>query len=555
MPGRLSTFRRRRPSLVVCAHADARVRVGPRGTDAASEALARSLGAALRHAKSEMRPLFGASDEALRRAGLVDLARYYAVAVGDERSPADVVEALLATEAVEAAYVQPPAELPVRVPAPAELPTPSPEPVAERRDFRARQGYLDAAPGGIEAERAWRLPGGGGLGVGIVDVEAGWNFAHEDLLRNQGGIVAGFAPDDVELRNHGTSVAGVLSADRNAFGVLGVCPDAHLKAVSIYWPQERLARSVRVAADLARPGDIVLLELHVPGPAVDPAADPADTHGYLPAEWWPDVAAAVRYACGRGVIVVAPAGNGYADLDDPRYDHAEEVLGAFPGDWSNPLARGAGDTGSILVGAGAPPPGTHGRCYGPDRSRLAFSNAGSCVDAQGWGRQVTTTGGVAAGPDALQGGPDEDRWYTDRFSGTSSAAPIVAGALACVQGVLRARGQAPLSPAEARRALRETGSPQVPSGGPGDGPIGRRPALGGLIAWASEHRPRSHPTTPRRQGMKLTITITYEDGQLTVEQEQEGAGGPHAAGPHAAGPQAAGPHAAGPQAPEAPGPE
>src|SRR6185295_8066520 len=102
-------------------------------------------------------------------------------------------------------------------------------------------------------------------------------------------------------------------------------------------------------------------------------------------------------------------------------------------------------SGAILVGAGAPPPGTHGRNWGADRSRLDFSNYGAAVDAQGWGREVTATG-----YGDLQGGGNTNLWYTDTFSGTSSASPIVTGALACTQGVLRARGRVPLSPARAR---------------------------------------------------------------------------------------------------------
>ena len=104
------------------------------------------------------------------------------------------------------------------------------------------------------------------------------------------------------------------------------------------------------------------------------------------------------------------------------------------------------DSGAILVGAGAPPPGTHGRDHGPDRSRLDFSNFGARVDAQGWGEEVTT-----CGYGDLQGGTNEDLWYTDTFSGTSSASPIVVGALGCLQGVLRARGPA-AAHAGARRA-------------------------------------------------------------------------------------------------------
>src|SRR5262249_1574399 len=127
-------------------------------------------------------------------------------------------------------------------------------------------------------------------------------------------------------------------------------------------------------------------------------------------------------------------------------------------------------------GAGAPPRGTHDRDHGPDRSRLEFSNFGLVIDAQGWGEEGTT-----CGYSDLQGGSNEDFWDTDTFSGTSSASAIVVGALACVQGFLRAHGFRLLDPDGARQILQETGSDQPP------GPfgqfqwIGNRPNLRELI--------------------------------------------------------------------------
>lgn len=44
------------------------------------------------------------------------------------------------------------------------------------------QGYLNAAPEGINARYAWGVTGGDGTGVNIIDVEQGWNFNHEDLV-------------------------------------------------------------------------------------------------------------------------------------------------------------------------------------------------------------------------------------------------------------------------------------------------------------------------------------------------------------------------------------
>ena len=196
-------------------------------------------------------------------------------------------------------------------------------------------------------------------------------------------------------------------------------------------------------------------------------------------EWWPDDFAAIQYAASRGVIVVEAAGNGAENLDDAIYDvNPASPFGPFPSWWRNPFRRNPLDSRAIVVGAGAPPPGTHGRDWGPDRSRLDFSNHGALVDAQGWGREVTCTG-----YGDLQGGGNEDLWYTDQFSGTSSASPIVVGSVAAVQGVLKAKARPVLNPAQVRDLLRTTGSPQQPSAiAPVSQRIGSRPNLKAMIA-------------------------------------------------------------------------
>ena len=76
---------------------------------------------------------------------------------------------------------------------------------------------------------------------------------------------------------------------------------------------------------------------------------------------------------------------------------------------------------------------------------------------------------------------------------------MVAGALACVQGVLRAAGRAPLTPAQARAALRETGSPQQPGPTARSSAIGNRPDIAQLIEWAMEHEPARPDDTPTQE--------------------------------------------------------
>jgi hypothetical protein len=288
-------------------------------------------------------------------------------------------------------------------------------------------------------------------------------------------VASGKPIPNQDWRNHGTAVVGEFGGDRNTFGITGICPDAVLRMVSIYDGTNYISsRALVAAANVLNSGDIMLIELHRPGPRFN-FRPRTDQKGYIAVEWWPDDFDAIRYAAARGIIAVEAAGNGAENLDDPIYNAPAT---GFPSDWTNPFNRSNRDSGAIVVGAGAPPPGTHGRGSDPDRSRLDFSNYGALIDAQGWGSEVTT-----CGYGDLQGGPSENSWYTDQFSGTSSASPIVVGALGCAQGILRARGVPPLTAPIARQLLRATGSPQQDGPGrPRTQRIGNRPDLRQLIA-------------------------------------------------------------------------
>jgi len=269
----------------------------------------------------------------------------------------------------------------------------------------------------------------------------------------------------------------VIGGDRDTKGVTGIAPGAVCAAAS--FQPGGSAATIHAAADRLAPGDIVLIELHRPGPRFDFSVRD-DQRGYIALEWWPDDCAAIRWATAKGVVVVEAAGNGAESLDDAVYERRPDE---FPETWRNPFNPSNQPSGAVLVGAGAPPPGTHGRDHGPDRSRLSFSNYGARLDAQGWGREVTTTGGFWDRAGDLQGGAEEIAWYTDTFSGTSSASPVVVGALAALQGILKAAGLAPMSPQQAREVLRRSGSPQqdAPTR-PASQRIGNRPDIKAAVA-------------------------------------------------------------------------
>jgi hypothetical protein len=474
-----------RRELILVGAPDAELRITPTGARSLAGAALGPLAEVAAAPEVTIRPLFGPSEDRVLAASgpaeadgsaelAAEMARFYHVDAPDDRLD-ELAAELLRSPAVEGAYVKPAADL-ATVTAEHDLinamgPTGADAPPTTP-DFTTRQGYLDAAPGGIDARWAWTQPGGRGAGVRVVDCEWGWRFTHEDLNQNQGGVIAGTADPgpNSNSTNHGTAVLGEISGDINAFGITGIAPDARVSASAFSVPT---ATAIRSAADALGQGDILLLEIHRGGPNY-----PGDgsQFGYIAVEWWPDDYLAIRYAVNRGTVVVEAAGNGTQNLDDAVYDTAAT---GFPSWWRNPFRRNPLDSGAVVVGAGAPPSGN----FGPDRSRLGFSNHGACVDAQGWGREVTTTG-----YGDLQGGSTVDLWYTSSFSGTSSASPIVVGALACAQGALRAQGRPPLSPARARELLRATGSPQQDAPGrPATERIGNRPNLRQLIPLALQN--------------------------------------------------------------------
>ena len=415
-----------------------------------------------------------------------------------EKAPGTKLEAivkdLLKLDAVDGAYIKPMGEPPVYYEA-----DDAPGSIASTgggvpitTNLTPNQTYLNAAPGGIDAVYAWTLAGGRGDGVNIVDIEGGWNMSHEDLAVNNGGIISGFNhTTDAGWFQHGTAVLGEMGGDTNSFGVTGICPNARTRTVSVFTNSAlayNSAAAIRTAADSLTTGDVILIEQHRAGPNF-PGGN--TQMGFIAIEWWPDDFLAIQYATSKGIIVVEAAGNGSQNLNDAVYNTRPA---GFPSWWTNPFARGAGmDCGAIIVGAGAPPSGA----FGVDRSRLGFSNHGNCLDVQGWGSGVTTTGyGDVHGTNAA----NQNEWYTNGFNGTSSASPIVTGAVACLQGIQRAARRPIITPSRMRNLFRTTGSPQQASAtAPVTQRIGNRPDLRQLV--------QAVAGAPHWSGVQFTGTV------------------------------------------------
>ncbi len=334
-------------------------------------------------------------------------------------------------------------------PVPAALPTGT---SLRSRNFEPAQGYLASPPNGIGAMEVWKSHNAKGQRVTICDIEGNWNFRHEDLPKGTrkigGDLIPGLAWED-----HGTAVLGEIVSKPSESGTVGIAHKAravtHSAVIAGVW---NTAQAIVGAAKYLRRGDVILIELQGTGPR----------GRYVAMQYWDDVFSAIRFATDRGITVVEAAGNG-----DENFN-----LRIFNG---TGLQK---DSGAIVVGAGVPPTNwfDYFQNYGfinVPRSRIWFSNYGRIVNVQAWGWHVTTLGYGDA-----QGGKNRNRWYTHRFSGTSSASPIVTGAVACIQGRAWRRRGSPLTPAQVRSLLIKTGTPQVAGRGvPVSQHIGPQPNL------------------------------------------------------------------------------
>jgi hypothetical protein len=379
-----------------------------------------------------------------------DLNLWYRLNLGAGGDAAALIDELNALPQVEIAYPAPlPAPLPVIVGSgtqtsglfgPVEPPSPS---------YVSRQGYLNPATAGIDAKYAWTQAGGKGENVILVDVEYSFNQTHEDLkyVPVIGGVMWNGYGDD-----HGTAVLGEMIGKSNFYGVTGIATNSVTKfsgaCMNKNCANYNPANAINTARLNTGSGDVILVEQQFY----------VCNSEFGPPEWAQAIFDVIKTATTAGRIVVETAGNGGVDLDQPACNDL--------------FNRSVRDSGAIIVGAGSPP--TYAQT---DRSRLDFSSYGSRVDVQGWGHNVCTTG-----YGDLYTGSGKNQWYTNSFGGTSSSAPIVAGAAALLSSIAQERGVA-VTPDWIRSTLVNTGSPQQSDPDfPASEHIGPRPDLKAAIA-------------------------------------------------------------------------
>lgn len=336
-------------------------------------------------------------------------------------------------ELVDAKPVKPPFDIPPVTP-----------------NYAWQQTYIYANPG-VNMQYAWNM-NLNGQGIRIRNIEYEFNKNHEEFHVNPKIKLADgytinstlYTPDYADFLGHGTATFGVVFGDDGGFGVKGLAYGAEEVILYPEWTTQYGYNpnfTTSLALDNSQEGDVVIYEMQTGGATTE-------ENNYVPAEYSSPIWNLTKAASDLGIIVVAAAGNGNQDLDDPLYA------------WY----MNKGNSGAIIVGAGSP---------NIMHDKMWFSTYGSRVNLQGWGQNVLSSG---YGGFATIGG-DFNQQYT-MFSGTSSATPIVASCVAVLQSYYHSLTGEYLNSAEMIDILQTTGTPQGMGGN-----IGPLPNMEAAIAY------------------------------------------------------------------------
>lgn len=185
----------------------------------------------------------------------------------------------------------------------------------------------------IHAPEAWAT-GARGAGVRIAVLDTGVDPTHPDLAVNVNVALArSFVPgqswdvstDLVQDFDHGTHVAGIIAAADNAFGVIGVAPDAQIVPIQVLrrpsgtGPPDAVIAGIVYAADIG--ADVINLSLAYTrfrhGGINDLGTeDPSDDVAYTSAEAAALAVAfarAAEYAHARGATIITGTHNNSRD--------------------------------------------------------------------------------------------------------------------------------------------------------------------------------------------------------------------------------------------------
>lgn len=241
------------------------------------------------------------------------------------------------------------------------------KPVLSLQDAQQKSGWGITA---FELPEAWTKVGMG-EGVVVAIVDTGCDLDHPDLKDNllpgMNFVTPGKPPEDDNC--HGTHCAGIICAENNNIGMVGVAPKCKIMPVKALDDEGNgnmadVAKAIRWAADNG--ADIISMSLGCPNPVQE-------------------VRKAIQYAAKKNIVTFVAAGNA---------GNTKDVF--FPAAYPETIAIGSIDK---------------------NFDRSSFSNTGRNLDF------------MAPGGDVFSTVPDN--WYAI-LSGTSMACPFAVGVAALV---------------------------------------------------------------------------------------------------------------------------
>jgi subtilisin family serine protease len=251
----------------------------------------------------------------------------------------------------------------------------------EREEVFSIQDAMQKAGWNITAfdlPGAWSKSKGEGVKIAVIDT--GVDLDHPDLVRNllpgMNFIDASSQPWDDN--HHGTHVAGIIVAENNEIGMVGVAPSSKVIPIKVLdrggnGSLTNVAKGIRWAVDEGK-ADLICMSLGSPNPVQE-------------------VRKAVQYAESKGVVCFVAAGNS---------GMTKNIF--YPAEYPETIAIGSIDE---------------------NLSRSRFSNTGHNLDFMAPGNRIFST--------------VPDNWYAV-LSGTSMAAPFATGVAALVLSYARNNG-------------------------------------------------------------------------------------------------------------------
>jgi lantibiotic leader peptide-processing serine protease len=303
------------------------------------------------------------------------------------------------------------------------------------------------APKAISAPQAWAT-GAMGAGARVAVLDGGIYSAHPDIAPNlDAASSASMVPgqpynNDTGTFWHGTHVAGIVAAADNNVGVIGIAPQATIIGVKVLhagtgefeWVIDGIIYAATPKSEGGAGANIINMSLGADFNRVDPGFTEENSH-LLNA-----LSKATSYARGRGVLVIASAGNDAINFDGggsyvtvPAMSVGVVAVSALgPEGFALNFSNNAGvpnydelasysNSGSSLISFGGP--GGDARLPGEDLCTMPLPGFGTITN-RCWvfdlvlssSRGTTAAGGYS--------------WA----AGTSMAAPAVAGVAALIVG-------------------------------------------------------------------------------------------------------------------------